>query len=91
MFFITRRLSFADAKIVTAKSAHGLERMLGRPNTSINTIGLKTNVNKRKIILIERTDEKTVSNISLDQERIEQVNNHEHFECLFTNARKIDA
>lgn len=72
------------------ESIEDLQRMLNNLNTSMKIMGLSINTNKTKTMVFEGKSEKTICNIVLNNEKIEQVEKFVYLGSLFSRDGKID-
>ncbi|GBP13558.1 hypothetical protein EVAR_6905_1 [Eumeta japonica] len=81
-------LLYADDQVILAPSACGLQEMVNKMNDSVKKKGMKVNVGKTKMIVLERGESTTECDILIEGKKAEQVKELVYLGSLFTNDGK---
>ena len=84
-------LRYADDKVLLAESEQQLQQILDSVNTAGKEFGMKMNPKKTKMMLINRDDNKSMMNITIDGTPVEQVNKFVYLGQLITDDGKCDS
>lgn len=81
---IVNNLRYADDTVIIADTAEGLQRLMSALITEGDTLGMRVNVNKTKVMIISRTPG-LQANIHVYNQPIEQVTQFKYLGCWITN------
>ncbi|GBP61234.1 hypothetical protein EVAR_45253_1 [Eumeta japonica] len=85
-----KRLLYADDLVALALSASGLQKMINKMDDSVKKRGMKLNVGKTKMMVLDRGKRTTEFNILIEGEKVEQVKEFVYLGSLFTDDGKRD-
>ncbi|CAG9134602.1 unnamed protein product [Plutella xylostella] len=83
-------LMYADDQVILASSVERLQQQVTLMHESFKRKGMKVNVNKTKVMVFEREEEVTECKITIENEKVEQVNEFVYLGCLFTRDGKCE-
>jgi len=84
-------LAYADDAVIIAESEQELQMLMDRLNEACIHKELKVNEKKTKVMVFERGDVKTDCIISMNGERLEQVDDFVYLGSLFERNGRIDS
>ncbi|XP_050563410.1 uncharacterized protein LOC126912928 [Spodoptera frugiperda] len=87
---VIKTLLYADDQVLIASSAEELQRMITVMNDAFERKGMKVNVNKTKVLVIERNELVTKCQVMIGDEKLEQVNEFVNLGSLFTRDGKCE-
>ncbi|KAG7300726.1 hypothetical protein JYU34_015052 [Plutella xylostella] len=83
-------LLYADDQVILASSVEQLQQQVTLMHESFKRKGMKVNVSKTKVMVFERDEEVTECEITIENERVEQVNEFVYLGSLFTRDGKCE-
>ncbi|CAG5002623.1 unnamed protein product [Parnassius apollo] len=83
-------LLYADDQVIFASSAAELQMMVTSMNWALKERGIKVNASKTKVMVFEREESKTVCEIRIEGELIEQVDEFVSLGCVFSRDGRYD-
>ncbi|CAG4947225.1 unnamed protein product [Parnassius apollo] len=83
-------LLYADDQVIFASSAAELQMMVTLMNWALKERGMKVNASKTKVMVFEREENKTVCEIRIEGELIEQVDEFVYLGCIFSRDGRYD-
>ncbi|CAG4960734.1 unnamed protein product [Parnassius apollo] len=83
-------LLYADDQIIFASSAAELQMMVTLMNWELKERGMKVNASKTKVMVFEREESKTVCEIKIEGELIEQVDEFVYLGYVFSRDGRYD-
>ncbi|GBP71599.1 hypothetical protein EVAR_10812_1 [Eumeta japonica] len=84
-------LLYTDNRVVFALWAREMEEKVTKMNDSVKKRGMKVNIDKTKVIVVERGESVTECDILIEGQKVEQVKEFVHLGSLFTNDSKHDS
>ncbi|CAG5039926.1 unnamed protein product [Parnassius apollo] len=83
-------LLYADDQVILASSAAELQMMVTLMNRSLKERAMKVNASKTKVMVFEREESKTICEIRIEGELIEQVDEFVYLGCVFSRDGRYD-
>lgn len=87
---LVKCLLYADDQVLLASSADDLQEMVTCMNESFMKKGMKVNVNKTKVMVLERDEIVTECKIMIGDDKVEQVEEFVYLGCMFTRDGTCD-
>lgn len=87
---LVKCLLYADDQVLLAESAEEMQKMVTLVNESFSKRGMKINVSKTKVMVLERDEKVTECRIMIGDEKVEQVNEFVYLGCVFTRDGKYE-
>ncbi|XP_049870886.1 uncharacterized protein LOC126370141 [Pectinophora gossypiella] len=83
-------LLYADDQVLVASSAEDLQYMVSLMVDELQKKGMRVNVNKTKVLVMEREENVSECRIMIGNEMVEQVNEFVYLGTMFTRDGKCD-
>ncbi|CAK1597415.1 unnamed protein product [Parnassius mnemosyne] len=83
-------LLYADDQVILASSAAELQIMVTLMNRTLKEKGMKVNRSKTKVMVFEREESKTICEIRIEGELVEQVDEFVYLGCVFSRDGRYD-